>query len=118
MLFFLYSEEYFNIDKFKEFHTLLGWDKNRFQRLRQQGWIEVVRPAHRKKRKALYSISFKTARLIDSIYNKLEGGLIPTAKSENPIFLAKAGYADKVFRSAIQKLNEAIRQEQCHSHEL
>ena len=29
MLLFLYSEEYFNVDKFKEFNQLLGWNKNR-----------------------------------------------------------------------------------------
>ena len=40
------------------------------------------------------------------------------AKSKNPIFLAKAGYSDKVYRKTIEKMNEAIRQEQCHSLEL
>ena len=83
MLFFLYSEEYFN-----------GGPK------------------------ALYGLSFKTVRLIDSIYDKLEGGRIPTSKSKNPIFHAKVGYSDKMYRKAIERMNQAIRQEQCHSLEL
>ena len=32
MLFFLYSEEYFNVDKFNEFNSVLGWNKKRFKK--------------------------------------------------------------------------------------
>ena len=39
MLLFLYSEEYFNVDKFKEFNKLLGWNKNRFNKLRKEGYM-------------------------------------------------------------------------------
>jgi len=41
----------------------------------------------------------------------LEGKPIPTSKSKNPIFLAKGGYSDKVYRKQILKMNEAIRQQ-------
>eukprot|EP01047_Picozoa_sp_COSAG01_P120151 COSAG01_NODE_48876_length_377_cov_0.733813_1_plen_116_part_01 len=115
MLFFLYSEEYFNVDKFKEFNALLGWNRNRFEKLRREGWIDVIKPYKFGGPKALYGISFKCAKMLDSVYDKLEGGTIPMAKSKNPIFLAKAGYSDKVYRKTIEKMNEAIRQEQCHS---
>jgi hypothetical protein len=43
MLLFLYSEVYFDKDKFGEFDSLLGWDKQRFERLRQLGWIQAFR---------------------------------------------------------------------------
>lgn len=118
MLLFLYSEEYFNVDKFQEFNSVLGWNKNRFNKLRQEGWIEVIKPYNRRERKkALYGLSFKANRMLGSIYDKLDGGMIPTAKSNNPIFMAEIGYSDKVYRKQILKMNEAIRQEQCHSHE-
>ena len=68
--------------------------------------------------KALYGLSLKTVHLILSVYNKLDGGLIPTSKSKNPIYLAKAGYSDKVYRKVIESMNSAIRQRQCHSLEL
>ena len=93
-------------------------EQKRFKKLRKEGWIEVVKPYKFGGPKALYGLSFKTVHLIRSIYDKLEGGPIPTAKSKNPIFLAKAGYSDKVYRKAIERMNEAIRQEQCHSLEL
>ena len=118
MLFFLYSEEYFNVDKFNEFNSVLGWNKKRFKKLRKDGWIETIRPYRFGGPKALYGLPFKTVRLIDSIYDKLEGGRIPTSKSKNPIFHAKVGYSDKMYRKAIERMNLAIKQEQCHSLEL
>ena len=41
MLLFLYSEKYFDRGKFEEFDNLLGWDKQRFENLRQADWIVV-----------------------------------------------------------------------------
>ena len=43
MLLFLNSEGYFSKDDFYEFNELLSWDKNRFENLRTNGWIEVFR---------------------------------------------------------------------------
>ena len=43
MLLFLKSEGRFSKENFQEFNELLSWDKSRFERLRQQGWIEVFR---------------------------------------------------------------------------
>ena len=37
MLFFLYSEEYFNVDKFKEFNSLLGWNKKDLKNYARRG---------------------------------------------------------------------------------
>ena len=118
MLFFLYSEEYFNVDKFKEFNTILSWNRNRFEKLRREGWIDVIKPYKFGGPEALYGLSFKCTKMLDSVYNKLEGGPIPMAKTKNPIFLAQVGYSDKMYRKMIEKMNEAIRQEQCHSLEL
>jgi len=39
MLLFLNSENYFSKDKFDEFDELMSWNKNRFENLRQAGWI-------------------------------------------------------------------------------
>ena len=118
MLLFLYSEKYFDKSKFKEFNNLLGWNKNRFEKLKRQGWIDVIKPYKFGGPKALYGVSFKCAKMLDSVYDKLEGGPIPMAKSKNPIFLAQVGYSDKMYRKMIEKMNQAIRQEQCHSLEL
>ena len=110
MLMFLKSEKYFSKDDFDEFNELLSWDKNRFESLRERGWIEVFRKRHGKK-KAIYQLSYKAARVISSVYKKLEGEEISESKSNNPLFLKNIGYMDTVFRNYIKKLNKAIRQQ-------
>ena len=110
MLLFLYSEDIFSKEKFDEFDSLLSWDKNRFDRLLRDGWIEVFRK-RRKKHKSLYGVSFKAQRVISSIYKKLSGEEIPTDISNNPIFVKNVKYSDKAYRNMIIEMNNFIRQQ-------
>tara|TARA_Y100001972_G_scaffold42480_1_gene52375 strand:- start:224 stop:667 length:444 start_codon:yes stop_codon:yes gene_type:complete len=116
MLLFLYSEDIFSKDKFEEFDNLLSWDKERFNRLYNQGWIEVFRK-RKKTRKSLYSLTFKTQRVIGDIYKKLSGEEIPTSQSSNPMFAKNVKYTDKVYRNMILEMNAAIRQQRYLSPE-
>jgi len=116
MLLFLYSEDYFSKDKFQEFNELLSWDVTRFDRLRRDKWIEVFRK-HMGKRKALYTLSYKTKRMIDSLYKKLNGEEIPTSPSKNPMFKRNVKYSDKVYRNFIKEMNASIRQQRHHAPE-
>ncbi len=113
MLLFLYSESYFSKDKFKEFNELLSWDVHRFDRLLRDGWIEVFRKRSGKT-KGLYKLAYRTNRMIDSMYKKLSGEEIPTAKSKNPIFLKNVGYNHKVYRNMIIEMNNFIKQQRHH----
>lgn len=110
MLLFLKSEEYFSKDKFKEFASLIGWDRNRFEKLRQLGWIEVFRK-RMGKRKALYQLSQKGKRVTTSIYKYLNGKEIPTSNDGNPMFLRNVSYTDKVYRNFIIQMNAFIKQQ-------
>lgn len=110
MLLFLKSEEYFSKDKFKEFASLVGWDKNRFERLRQEGWIEVFR-VRMTKRRAIYQLSQKGKRVTTSIYKYLNGKEIPTSNDGNPMFLRNVSYTDKVYRNFIIQMNAFIKQQ-------
>ena len=114
MLLFLYSESYFSKEKFEEFDNLLSWDENRFDRLLRDGWIEVFRK-RTKKFKTLYDLSYKTKRVISSIYKKLEGEEIPSSPSKNPMFLRNVSYSDKVYRNMIIEMNEFIKQQRYRS---
>jgi len=114
MLLFLYTEDYFSKDKFQEFNELLSWDVTRFDRLRRDKWIEVFRK-HMGKRKALYTLSYKTKRMIDSLYKKLNGEEIPTSPSKNPMFKRNVKYSDKVYRNFIKEMNAAIRQQRLNN---
>jgi len=110
MLLFLYSEDIFSKAKFEEFDNLLSWDVDRFDRLLRDGWIEVFR-RRRKKYKTLYGVSFKTQRVINSIYKKLSGEEIPTSQSANPMFAKNVKFSDKVYRKMILQMNASIRQQ-------
>jgi hypothetical protein len=110
ILLFLKSEEYFSKDKFKEFDDLISWERNRFERLRQDGWIEVFRK-RMGKRKALYQLSQKAKRVTTSIYKYLNGKEIPISNDGNPMFLRNVSYTDKVYRNFIIKMNAFIKQQ-------
>ena len=110
ILLFLKSEQYFSKDKFKEFDELISWNKNRFENLRQAGWIEVFRK-RMGKRKALYQLSTKGKRVTTSIYKYLNGKEIPTSNDGNPMFLRNVSYTDKVYRNFIIKMNAFIKQQ-------
>jgi len=110
ILLFLHDEPYFSKDKFNEFDELLSWNVNRFDQLLKNGWIEVFRKYDRKN-KALYQLSYKSTRMIVSIYKKLNGEEIPTSQSANPMFARNVSYTDKVYRNMIKEMNKAIRQQ-------
>ena len=110
ILLFLYSEKYFGRDKFKEFDELLSWDECRFHRLRQDGWIENFR-VRVNSRRAIYCLTYKSTRMIQSIYKKLNGEEIPTHPNNNPMYKKNVSYNDKVYRNMITKMNEYVRAE-------
>ncbi|MGB4734437.1 MAG: hypothetical protein WBH19_08730 [Candidatus Nanopelagicales bacterium] len=116
MLLFLNSEDIFSRDKFKEFDNILAWDVSRFERLRKDAWIEVFRNRMGNK-KALYQVSYKTQRVIDSIYKKLNGEEIPSTQQGNPMFARNVSYSDKIYRNMIIEMNKFIKQQRHHSPE-
>lgn len=108
MLLFLYSESYFSRDKFYEFNNILSWDVSRFKRMRRDGWISVFRKASGRT-KALYELSYKGTRMIDSMYKKLNGEEIPSSVNGNPMFFKNVKYTDKVYRNMITEMNKEIK---------
>jgi hypothetical protein len=122
MLLYLYSEKYFNITTFREYEKIFVWDKKRFYRLISEGWIELFasrqkgRPAMRSK--ALYCLSFKAKRMINSIYKKLEGEEIPETMCNNPMFKKNVRFSDKVYRNMIITMNEELKENRLTGQEL
>lgn len=111
MLLFLRSEKYFSKDSFDEYDELISWDKNRFEKLRKDEWIDVFRKKEGNRR-VVYQLSYKAQRMLTTLYKKIEGEEIPESKSSNPMFLRNVKYTDKVYRNFIKKMNKTIRQQQ------
>jgi hypothetical protein len=110
MLLFLYSEKLFSKDKFDEYRNVLSWDRKRFERLLNNGWIELFRKGQVKKR-SIYRLSYKANKMIDSMYRILNGEEIPTTIGSNPMFKKNVKYTDKVYRNMITQMNQFIRQQ-------
>ena len=81
-----------------------SWDKARWERLRNDGWIDVWRHRNRTTIKySIYNTSYKCKRLITRIYNILLGNEdIPI--SEQNVFYKNKSYTDKVFNKAIDDM--------------
>ena len=84
-----------------------SWDKNRWERLRREGWIQVWR--HRKgstQKYTIYKTSFKCIQLISRIYRILLGiEDLPTSLRRNKIMEGNS-YTDKVMIKAINLINK------------
>ena len=81
-----------------------SWDKTRWDRLRNEGWIDVWR--HRNRTTIMYSVfktSFKCSQMISRIYRILLGEEdLPT--SERSVFFNNKSYTDKVYNKAIDDM--------------
>lgn len=109
MMLFLYSEDLFSRDDFEKYEMIMSWDVVRFQRLLSDGWIRKWRPSSNKQ-KALYTLSYKGKKFVNSFYKKLSGEeFITQNPTLNPIFKKSASPRDKIYRSMIEEMNNAIR---------
>lgn len=81
-----------------------SWDKNRWERLRREGWIDVFKERNRTTSKyAVYKTSSKCKLLIKRIYRiMLAEEDLPT--SERSKFYKNKTYTDKVFNKAIDDM--------------
>lgn len=80
------------------------WDKHRWERLRNKGWIDVWRERNRKESKyAIFKTSMKTKLMINRIYKILLGEEdIPVTESN--VFYKNKSYSDKVMNKAIDDM--------------
>lgn len=109
MLLFLYSEGYFKTKDFEWFNKILSWDRKRFGKLLKDGWIQTFRPS-RGKYAAVYELSYKCKRMIDSIYKKLDGEEIPQTTGGSGLFYKNVSYSDKRYKNFILEMNTKLKE--------
>ena len=101
LLIYLDCKNRFTRNDFIDGEYTYSWDKDRWERLRRDGWIEVWR--HRNRTTIKYSIfqtSQKCKRLISRMYRiMLSEEDLPT--SERSVFYKNKTYTDKVYNKAI-----------------
>ena len=104
LLIYLDCKSRFTRNNFIDGTYTYSCDKNRWERLRKEGWIEVWRHRNRTTIKySIYKTSFKSSQLISRIYRILLGEEdIPT--SERNTFYNNKSYTDKVYNKAIDDM--------------
>ena len=104
LLIYLDCKQRFTRQEFIDGAYTYSWDKQRWERLRSEGWIEVWRHRNRTSIKfSIFKTSFKCSQLISRIYRILLGEEdLPT--SERSIFYNNKSYSDKVFNKAIDDM--------------
>tara|TARA_Y100001973_G_C5119234_1_gene291811 strand:+ start:481 stop:921 length:441 start_codon:yes stop_codon:yes gene_type:complete len=104
LLIYLDCKNRFTRNDFIEGSYTYSWDKKRWERLRQEKWIEAWR--HRNRTTIKYTVfktSFKTRRLITRIYSILLGYEdLPIGPSNK--FYKNESYTDKVYNKAIDDM--------------
>lgn len=104
LLVYLDCKELFTRNDFIDGTYTYSWDKNRWERLRRNGWIDVFKERNRTSSKyAVYKVSSKAKRLISRIYRILLAEEdLPTATTS--VFYNNKSYTDKVFNKAIDDM--------------
>jgi len=104
LLVYLDCKELFTRNDFIDGVYTYSWDKNRWERLRREGWIDVFKERNRTTSKyAVYKVSSKSKRLINRIYRILLAEEdLPTATTS--VFYNNKSYTDKVFNKAIDDM--------------
>ena len=104
LLVYLDCKELFTRNDFINGVYTYTWDKNRWERLRRDGWIDVFKERNRTSSKyAVYKVSTKGKHLISRMYRILlaEEDLPTSARS---VFYNNKTYTDKVFNKAIDDM--------------
>ena len=104
LLVYLDCKSRFTRNEFIEGAYTYSWDKNRWERLRRDGWIDIWRQRNRTTIKySIYKTSFKCSQLISRIYRiMLAQEDLPT--SERSIFYNNKSCTDKVYNKAIDDM--------------
>ena len=104
LLIFLTHQNRFTRQDFKDGAYIMSWNKQRWDKLRSLGWIEVWRQRNRTTIKyTVYKVSFKCNHLVSRIYRILMGEEdIPI--TTNNVFYKNETYTDKVFNKAIDDM--------------
>ena len=104
LLFYLDCEGRFTRKDFMDGAYTFSWDKARWDRLRQDGWIDVWRHRNRSDSKySIFKVSMKSKLMINRIYKILLGEEdIPITKAN--VFYKNKSYSDKVYNKAIDDM--------------
>lgn len=116
LLLFLKSEYYFRKRDFTKLKKTMSWNDKSFENLLNAGWIQLFRGKGGPKGN-IYELSMKASRLVNEVYNKLNGEEIRVA-GNNRFTKSKKSFHDKMYLNMIEDMNKSIQQQRHQTHEL
>lgn len=110
ILMYLYSRKLFTLPECYEWAKFMSWDRYRFNRLLNEGWIHVWRTRSTGE-SAMYELTHKGKKMITSVYKKMTGlEPIPESPRRNKAFRKNAPFAQKTLANAIRSFNQEHKQ--------
>lgn len=114
LMLFLRGEKYFTKKHAEQWKDVLGWDKERFGKMLQNGWIEVYRKAKIGRWCAIYHLPYKAQRMLTSLYDLIEMRKVASVgRSSDSVMYKKrktdVPFADAAYAREIKKMNDYIR---------
>ena len=101
LIIYLECEGHFTRQDFMDGQFAYSWDKNRWLRLRKEGWIDIWRERNRSTMKYnIYSVSLKAKIMTNRIF-KILLGQEDLPRSERNVFYKGKNYTDKVYSKAV-----------------
>lgn len=103
LLLYLHQFKFFTTQQFKDGEHLYSWDKNRFTRLRRDGYFKKIYEGNRRLGEHdKYNLSNDTVRMLRRMDRILRGDEEIPMTHRNKVWNAKK-YSDKVLKTAIIK---------------
>jgi hypothetical protein len=109
MLLYLYTQGIFTYYEFAEYGNFFGWDRKRFKRLKENGWIHCWQNK-RNGEYRLYEITRHGRHVCTNMYKMLNGDmLIPETSQNNPV-MRKKRFSEKILALGIKRFNEEVKE--------
>lgn len=107
MMFFLYDEDIFHKTKFREYSSIMPFDRMMIARLIEKGWLRTWADSTDRRYK-LYELTLKAKMLVATIMRKLEGKEKISELAEVNNLMRKTNGSVGVYSIAIKKMNRKI----------
>ena len=100
----LHQVEYFTTEDFVNGNLLLNWDKKRWNRLQDEGWIEIYRERRggSNHRYNIWQLSRKSKLMVRRVYKVIAGD----EKIPNRKISKDKSFSSKMLNNRIDKLND------------
>lgn len=110
IILYLYSEGLFDYWTFTKYANCFGWDRHRFTRLKETGWIHQWSKKKDSEYK-LYELTRHGRHVCTNLYKMLNYQMeIPEHPTNNPI-MKKRTFSEKVLALSIKEFNEEVKKQ-------